>query len=93
MSADGKHASAVGRVLAEALGWRRAEARDPALLHVTVDAVLGRREHLLVTTPPLMPSAQAMVRGELHCVRFVDLDNLRGSLDEISHAIRNDFGL
>jgi hypothetical protein len=93
MNADGGERSAIGRALAGALGWRVAEARDQHALHATAAAVLGRREHLVVTTPPLTTDEQAIVRGDLHDVRFVDLTSQSGDPDTSVRAIRDEFGL
>jgi hypothetical protein len=82
----------VGEALAAALGWRVAEHDEPRALHAIVAGVLGRREHVVITTRTLSETEQANVRGDLHGVRFVDLSEQRGSPGEIAGALRGDFG-
>jgi hypothetical protein len=93
LMAVGSEATAVGRALAGSLQWPLIDAHGPRALHAIVAAVLGRREHAIVTSPPLTIDDEAIVRGELHGVRFVDLTDRRGSADEIVGAIRDEFGL
>jgi hypothetical protein len=93
MSADGGVASATGRALGAALGWPCADARDPLALHATTAAVLGRREHLVVTSPAFSDAEQAIVRGGLRNVRFVDLTGAQADPDATVRTICDDFGL
>ena len=93
MSEDGVAAAGTARALAAALDWRRAEARDPHALHATAAAVLGRREHLIVASRALSAAEQAVIRGDLRNVRFVDVAAEPADMDARVHAIRNDFGL
>ena len=92
MSAD-DGAAATGRALGAALGWRCADARDPQALHATSASVLGRREHLVVTSPVFSSAEQAVVRGDLRNVRFVDLATGPADPEAAVRNIRYEFGL
>lgn len=85
--------TAVGEALAAELGWRTAASDDAHALQEIVAGVLGRRQHLVITTRPLSAEEHAIVRGDLHGVRFVDLLDQRGTASETVVAIRRDFGL
>jgi hypothetical protein len=92
MSARGGE-TASGRALVDALGWPLVEAHDPHALHAIVSSVLGRREHLIVSSPALTADAQAIVRGDLHGVRFFDLIDQRADTGAVVRTIRDQFGL
>ena len=83
----------VGRMLAETLGWPLVEAHAPHALHMTAAGVLGRREHLVITSAPLTSRDREAVRDNLHGVRFVDLADRDEDPEEIVRAIRREFGL
>ena len=86
-------AGAVGRALAEDVGWPLVHAPDPHALHAIVARTLGRREHAVVVSVPLTAGDQEIVRGELHGVRFVDLAAASGSDADVVRMIRREFGL
>jgi hypothetical protein len=92
MNADGGGFD-TGRALAADLGWPLMDARDPHALHAIINEVLGRREHLVVTSPVFGVDEQAIARGELRNVRFVNLGDEPGDTDEIVRRIVYDFGL
>lgn len=89
----GDDAAIIAQTLAAEIGWPVAEWPAPGALQGIVARTLGRREHLLVTTAPLSAADQDTVRGDRHGVRFVDLTERGGGLDEIVRAIRLEFGL
>jgi hypothetical protein len=93
MSADRGAAAVTGRALAGALGWRCADAVDPHPLYAIAAAVLGRREHLVVTSPVFSAAEQAIVRGDLRNVRFVDLATAPADPDAVVRSTRHEFGL
>jgi hypothetical protein len=93
MGTAGSRHTAIGRALAETLGWPLVDAHAPDALHIAVARVLGRREHLVATSAPLSPGDQDTVRGGLLGVRFVDLADRRDDAEEIIAAIRREFGL
>ena len=93
MDTPGSRQTAIGRALAVTLGWPLVDGRPPDELHLAVARVLGRREHLTVTTAPLNSDQQNIVRGDLQRVRFVDLTDQRGDAAEVVTAIQREFGL
>ena len=93
MAAPGSDQTAIGRALAERLGWPLADRDAPDALHLTIARVLGRREHLVAMSAPLGPVEQDLVRGDLRPVRFVDLTDQRDAPAEIVAAIQREFGL
>jgi len=92
MSGDGGGLDA-GRALAELLRWPLTETRDPHALHALARQVLGRREHLVVVAAIFDLAEQAIIRGDLRNVRFVDLAARAGDTAAIVHGIIYDFGL
>jgi gluconate kinase len=93
MSAAGAGAAAIGRALAQEVGWPLVHAPDPHALHAIVARTLGRREHAVVISVPLTATDQEIVRGDLHGVRFVDLAQPSGSDADTLRTIRREFGL
>lgn len=93
MGVDAAGTAAVSRTLARELGWGLLDASEPHALHAIVARVLGRREHLVVTSAPLTVDVQQAVRGDLHGLRFVDLADYRGQPDDSVRTIRRAFGL
>lgn len=83
----------IGEALAAELGWRIESCDEPYALHTMVAHVLGRREHRVIASRALSAEAAALVRGDLHGVRLVDLSDHRGSTADSVGAIRRDFGL
>ena len=82
----------IGEALAAELGWRIESCDEPYALHTIVAHALGRREHRVIASRALSPDAAAIVRRDLHHVRFVDLSDHRGSTADIVGAIRREFG-
>jgi len=93
MSADETGAAAAARALSVGLGWPHTRGGDPSALHAAIAHVLGRREHLVVASAPLTEGEQHIARGDLHGVRFVDLTEPVGTVDDIVRSVRREFGL
>jgi len=93
MSADETGAAAAARALAVGLGWPHTRGGDPSALHAAIAHVLGRREHLVVASAPLTEGEQHIARGDLHGVRFVDLTEPVGTVDDIVRSVGREFGL
>ena len=83
----------VGEGLAAAIEWPIVSCDEPRALRAIVERALGRREHRVIASTPLSAADQAMVRGTLHRVRFVDLTDQHGAVADIVGAIRRDFGI
>jgi gluconate kinase len=85
--------AAIGRSLANELGWPLVEEDDPHALHAVSATVLGRREHLVIAAHALSATDRETVHGELRSLRFVDLAKQPGASDAITRAIRREFGI
>jgi hypothetical protein len=83
----------VGEALAAAVGWPIVSCDDARALRAIVERALERREHRVIASTPIGDSDQAVVRGDLHGVRFVDLSEQRGSTGDIVREIRRRFGV
>jgi hypothetical protein len=96
MGVTGTGRTAIGEALADRLGWPLVNADAPYprdKLQATIADVLGRREHLVVTSAPLDAGAQQAARGDLRGVRFLDLADQGGDPDDIVRTIRREFGI
>jgi hypothetical protein len=93
MGSDAEGTASAGRAIAAALGWPFAERGDPYTLHAVVARAAGRREPLIATSLPLDAAAQQTVRGELHAVRFVDLEEHGADALAALGFIRREFGV
>lgn len=92
-SAAVDRAAAVGRILADELAWPMIDQPDLRTLPAVVATTLGRREHLLVVSAPIASRDQDAVRGALHGVRFVDLDDQAAAPEAVARFIRAEFGM